>query len=165
MVLAACSLASGGGSILRGITDTAFPYANLSSVDMLEELSGYVVGTANPRFEALVGLWDVICNIDTGRITVGKNAGLAPEPDMQGSLRESKSSMTSDHSMVRVDEDVGGTTPLKGSVTAKADSVDVAFMDEVRHPPARRAQLISDHGSYQLSLWRRPYSTPVRRVA
>jgi hypothetical protein len=34
-VLAACAIGSGGGAILRGFTERAFPYANLAHLDDL----------------------------------------------------------------------------------------------------------------------------------
>jgi hypothetical protein len=34
-VLAACAMGSGGGGVLRGFTDRAFPYANLAHLDDL----------------------------------------------------------------------------------------------------------------------------------
>lgn len=38
MVLAACALGSGSGSVLRGFTARCFPYANLAGLDMLEQV-------------------------------------------------------------------------------------------------------------------------------
>lgn len=72
-VLAACALGSGGGSVLRGFTERAFPYANLAGLDVLKQVPGYIAGVTNPRFEDLSSRWDVICNIQTGRITVSKD--------------------------------------------------------------------------------------------
>lgn len=40
LVLAACALASGGGSVLHGIEDRAFPYTNLSNLDNLQNMYG-----------------------------------------------------------------------------------------------------------------------------
>lgn len=34
---------------------------------------GYIAGVTNPRFEDLTPTWDVLCNIETGRITVSKD--------------------------------------------------------------------------------------------
>jgi hypothetical protein len=128
MVLAACSLASGGGQILRGITETAFPYANLASIDILEEFPGYIAGVANPRFEDLHALWDVLCNIDAGRVSVSKR--VAREKDVL-SMTSGRSSETSLGSVVKVEDEMAGTPQAKMSSTSKADCVDNAFMDEV----------------------------------
>lgn len=42
LVLAACALGSGCGSVLQGFTERAFPYTNLSNLDNLQEV--YVAG-------------------------------------------------------------------------------------------------------------------------
>ncbi|KAK0522061.1 hypothetical protein OC834_006426 [Tilletia horrida] len=76
-VLAACALGSGCGSVFRGFTARAFPYANLTSLDEMEKVPGYIAGVTNPRFEDLPA-WDVICNIETGKITVSKDIEPAP---------------------------------------------------------------------------------------
>lgn len=38
LVLAACALGSGCGSVLKGFTDRAFPYTNLTNLDNLETM-------------------------------------------------------------------------------------------------------------------------------
>ncbi|KAJ9120179.1 hypothetical protein QFC22_003078 [Naganishia vaughanmartiniae] len=68
-VLATCSLT---GHILRGFTERAFPYSNLAGLEMLEETPGYIAGVINPRFEDLQHTWDILCNIETGKITVSR---------------------------------------------------------------------------------------------
>jgi hypothetical protein len=129
MVLAASSIASGGGQVLRGIVDTAFPYANLASIDVLEEFPGYIAGVANPRFEDLHTLWDVLCNIDTGKVTVSKH--MAKDRDVAG-MRSGRSSETSLGSVVKVEEgEMAGTPQSKMTSSSKADSVDNVFIDEV----------------------------------
>lgn len=72
MVLAACAMVTGSGQVLRGITETAFPYTNLASLEVLEQFDGFVAGTCNPRFEELPQTWDVLCNLETGKVTVSK---------------------------------------------------------------------------------------------
>lgn len=55
-VLAACALGSGCGTVLRGFTERAFPYTNLTSVDDL--LKWYSTkGRYYKEFELLTGLW------------------------------------------------------------------------------------------------------------
>ncbi|KAE8212200.1 hypothetical protein CF327_g4122 [Tilletia walkeri] len=76
-VLSACALASGCGAVFRGFTARAFPYANLTSLDEMEKVPGYIAGVTNPRFEDLPA-WDVICNIETGKITISKDIEPAP---------------------------------------------------------------------------------------
>ncbi|KAK8049861.1 spindle pole body interacting protein [Apiospora phragmitis] len=48
-VLAACALASGG--LLRGFTRHAFPYTDLTKIDDLLKVPGFIAGVTNPTFE------------------------------------------------------------------------------------------------------------------
>ena len=68
-VLAACALTA---PVLRGFAERAFPYSNLAGLEILEEVPGYIAGVTNPRFEDLPHTWDLLCNLETGRITVSK---------------------------------------------------------------------------------------------
>lgn len=45
---------------------------------LLWDRSGYVAGVSNPRFEDLTSTWDVLCNIETGRIHISKDIQQAP---------------------------------------------------------------------------------------
>ncbi|CAK9781024.1 spindle pole body interacting protein [Cutaneotrichosporon oleaginosum] len=126
MVLAACAMVSGCGQVLRGFTETAFPYANLASLDVLEEFDGYVAGVCNPRFEELPSTWDVLCNLETGRVTVSK------ELQMPGTVQGTKSDLTSDRSVNTggKDEDsamAGG----KAHSVSKTDCLDNQFVEEI----------------------------------
>ena len=129
MVLAACALASGCGQILRGITESAFPYANLASLDILEQFSGFIAGVCNPRFEELPSTWDVLCNLETGRVTVSKDI----RGGAMGSIKSGRSSEISlSASIVKVDDDGSAATPAsKMNAQAKSDCVDNQFMDDV----------------------------------
>ncbi|CAO0795069.1 unnamed protein product [Mucor circinelloides] len=69
-VLAACALGSGCGTVLKGFTERAFPYTNLTSVDDLLKCPGFIAGVTNPTYEEHTSWWDVLCNISTGKITV-----------------------------------------------------------------------------------------------
>ncbi|KAK4689547.1 hypothetical protein P7C73_g555, partial [Tremellales sp. Uapishka_1] len=128
MVLAACALGSGCGQVLRGTTESAFPYANLASLDILEEFSGFVAGVTNPRFEELPTTWDVLCNLETGRVTVSKDVKSVSVGNMKGG----QSSDVSLGSIVKVEPDeTAGTPQSKMNLASKADCVDNQFMDEV----------------------------------
>ncbi|ODN98332.1 hypothetical protein L198_03576 [Cryptococcus wingfieldii CBS 7118] len=133
MVLAACALVSGCGQVLRGFPECAFPYANLASLDILEEFSGYVAGVTNPRFEDLHMTWDVLCNLETGKVTVSKN--MKSGSISTGSVGSRKSSETSlNASLVKVEDDnISGTmTPQPKMIsTSRADCVDNQFMEEI----------------------------------
>ncbi|KAI8338870.1 docking domain of Afi1 for Arf3 in vesicle trafficking-domain-containing protein [Chlamydoabsidia padenii] len=84
-VLAACALGSGCGTVLRGFTERAFPYTNLTSVDDLLKCPGFIAGVTNPTYEEHTAWWDVLCNIDTGKITVSKDIQV-PSPGRKQSL-------------------------------------------------------------------------------
>lgn len=143
MVLSACAMATGCGQVLRGYTEMAFPYANLASLDVLEEFNGFVAGVTNPRFEELPATWDVLCNVETGKVTVssrlaqsvsgGPGNGTGKEQAGARSRVESDTSSLSG-SLVRIEEDGSGGTPAgsgKVQSLAKADCLDHQFMEDV----------------------------------
>ncbi|KAF9344499.1 hypothetical protein BGX26_004300 [Mortierella sp. AD094] len=72
-VLAACALGSGSGGVLRGFPERAYPYTNLAGIDHLLTCDGFIAGVTNQLFEDRTSWWDVLCNIDTGKITVSKD--------------------------------------------------------------------------------------------
>ncbi|TKY84840.1 hypothetical protein EX895_005920 [Sporisorium graminicola] len=78
-VLAACALGSGCGVVLQGFAARAFPYTNLLNLDDLEKVPGYIAGVTNPRFEDLHA-WDLLLNVETGRIQVAKDIAPASQP-------------------------------------------------------------------------------------
>ena len=75
-VLAACALASGG--ILRGFTRHAFPYTDLSKIDDLLKVPGFVAGVTNPTFENHPEWWDVLCDLPSGRMKISSRIEAAP---------------------------------------------------------------------------------------
>ncbi|GAB1518211.1 hypothetical protein RhiTH_001270 [Rhizoctonia solani] len=77
-VLAACAFGA-GCSVLRGFTERAFPFVGLFHTRVLEGLDWFIAGASNPVFET-VPIWDVLCNINTGRITVRKDITIPPSP-------------------------------------------------------------------------------------
>ncbi|KAK9453117.1 stabilization of polarity axis-domain-containing protein [Dipodascopsis uninucleata] len=72
VVLSACDLISGGG-VLRGFMNRAFPYTDLSKVDSLLAVPGYIAGVTNPTFEAHPSWWDVLVNIENGEVTISRD--------------------------------------------------------------------------------------------
>ena len=122
-MLAACALASGSGAVLRGFAARAFPYTNLMGLDVLEQVEelgtgGWVAGVTNPRFEDLSSRWDVLCNIDSGRIIVSKEC--RGERDTRG-VDEGKASDVSLARSHGTDElgEFGGLDVSAGSGTAR----------------------------------------------
>ncbi|KAK2765404.1 hypothetical protein FQN54_008250 [Arachnomyces sp. PD_36] len=75
-VLAACALASGG--ILRGFSRHAFPYTDLSKVDDLLKVPGFVAGVTNPAFANHHEWWDLLCDLPTGRMKISNRIDPAP---------------------------------------------------------------------------------------
>lgn len=67
-VLASCALASGG--LLRGFTRHAFPYTDLTKVDDLLKVPGFVAGVTNPTFLNKPEWWDLLCDLPTGRMKI-----------------------------------------------------------------------------------------------
>ncbi|TGZ82400.1 spindle pole body interacting protein [Ascodesmis nigricans] len=100
-VLAACALGSGG--TLRGFTRFAFPYTDLSKIDELLQVPGFIAGVKNPAFAHHPSWWDILCNIDTGRIKI------SPELQQPGPFE--------------------GASYFSGT----ADTGDNAFMEEIIH--------------------------------
>ncbi|KAF9196731.1 hypothetical protein BGZ50_007895 [Haplosporangium sp. Z 11] len=82
-VLAACALGSGSGGVLRGFPERAYPYTNLAGIDHLLTCKGFIAGVTNQLFEDRTAWWDVLCNIDTGKITVSKD--ITPMPALSSS--------------------------------------------------------------------------------
>lgn len=68
LVLAACSLVSGG--VLRGFTRHAFPYTDLSKSDDLQKVPGFIAGVTNPIFAANPKWWDLLCDLPSGRMKI-----------------------------------------------------------------------------------------------
>ncbi|ORY20817.1 spindle pole body interacting protein [Neocallimastix californiae] len=75
-VLAACALGSCG--ILRGYSERCFPYTNLAGLDDLLKVPGFIAGVTNPAFEEHPQWWDVLFNINTGKVTISPNIEKAP---------------------------------------------------------------------------------------
>ncbi|KAF1841682.1 spindle pole body interacting protein [Cucurbitaria berberidis CBS 394.84] len=67
-VLAACALASGG--VLRGFVRHAFPYTDLTKVDDLLKVPGFIAGVTNPAFSYKPEWWDLLCDLPTGRMKI-----------------------------------------------------------------------------------------------
>ncbi|KAK3301571.1 docking domain of Afi1 for Arf3 in vesicle trafficking-domain-containing protein [Chaetomium strumarium] len=75
-VLAACALASGG--ILRGFTRYAFPYTDLTKIDDLLKVPGFIAGVTNPTFEHHPEWWDLLCDLPTGKMKISSKIEAAP---------------------------------------------------------------------------------------
>lgn len=74
-VLAACALASGG--LLRGFTRHAFPYTDLTKIDDLLKVPGFIAGVTNPAFAHKTEWWDLLCDLSTGKMRISTSIGSA----------------------------------------------------------------------------------------
>jgi hypothetical protein len=75
-VLASCALASGG--ILRGFTRHSFPYTDLTKIDDLLKVPGFIAGVTNPAFAHKPEWWDLLCDLPTGRMKISSKIASAP---------------------------------------------------------------------------------------
>lgn len=75
-VLAACALASGG--LLRGFTRHAFPYTDLTKIEDLLKVPGFIAGVTNPAFSVHTEWWDVLCDLSTGKVRISNRIEQAP---------------------------------------------------------------------------------------
>ncbi|WPG97917.1 protein mesa [Acrodontium crateriforme] len=75
-VLGACALTSGG--LLRGFTRHAFPYTDLTKIDDLLQVPGFIAGVTNPAFAHKTEWWDVLCDLPTGRIRISNRIEAPP---------------------------------------------------------------------------------------
>lgn len=75
-VLAACALVSGG--LLRGFTRHAFPYTDLTKINDLQRVPGFIAGVTNPMFSGKSEWWDLLCDLQTGRMKISPNVEAAP---------------------------------------------------------------------------------------
>jgi hypothetical protein len=69
-VLAACSLASGG--VLKGFTRHAFPYTDLTKIEDLLKVPGFIAGVTNPAFATKGEWWDLLVDLQEGRMRISK---------------------------------------------------------------------------------------------
>ncbi|KAG8627220.1 hypothetical protein KVT40_004703 [Elsinoe batatas] len=130
-VLAACALASGG--LLRGFVRHAFPYTDLTKIDDLLKVPGFIAGVTNPTFSMHAEWWDLLCDLTTGRMQISKNIDPAPMTEGVAYFQsggtgavESNSKSSSGHSS---SNSLGGNVPL-GNYTGDPTG-DNTFMASV----------------------------------
>lgn len=138
------------------------------SGDNLTNRPGYIAGVCNPAFADRPSWWDVLCNIETGKITVSKDLR-PPAAGIQSALR----AMKLDGGIGG--DDGGGTTKEKEKEKGdKGDNADNLFMEEVSHSfPHSRSLIIAadldrfaeiDPSRYSSSLWRIGHSSSFHRI-
>ncbi|KAK1048643.1 hypothetical protein LTR74_017489 [Friedmanniomyces endolithicus] len=144
-VLGACALASGG--VLRGFTRHAFPYTDLTKIDDLLKVPGFIAGVTNPAFAHKTEWWDLLCDLGTGRMRISNRIeAVSPIPEgvrffqQPGHLPSASSSSTAGSAGTAVagisalaaagaslSAGLGGSG-LMGTVISGDATGDVAFM-------------------------------------
>ncbi|EKM58113.1 uncharacterized protein PHACADRAFT_139764 [Phanerochaete carnosa HHB-10118-sp] len=137
-VLSACALGSGCGIALRGFIRRAFPYANLTNREEWESIPGYIAGVTNPIFESS-GSWDLLCDIETGRMVVSKDIhtncppsaiGVAPvQLVMRSGTLKAEGSVGSEDDFVRPSKELNPVQ--KAELLGKVETTDNLFMDDI----------------------------------
>ncbi|KEF63811.1 uncharacterized protein A1O9_01789 [Exophiala aquamarina CBS 119918] len=138
-VLAACALVSGG--VLRGFTRHAFPYTDLTKIDELLKVPGFIAGVTNPAFSYHPEWWDLLCDLPSGRIKISSCIEAAP-------ITEGTTYFQQHGHMVPAKE--LGSTDATG---------DIMFMDEITRGIASR------HGESIIRAKFRAYITKFTRIA
>ncbi|KAL1956856.1 hypothetical protein VTO42DRAFT_6704 [Malbranchea cinnamomea] len=142
-VLAACSLASGG--ILRGFIRHAFPYTDLTKVDELLKVPGFVAGVTNPAFANHHEWWDLLCDLPSGRMKISNR--IEPAPVTEGTQFFQQQS----HS--------GVSSFLSSSSSSSDPTGDNLFMEDILRSIASR------HGERAIRAKWRAYITKFTRIS
>ncbi|KPI45148.1 Protein mesA [Cyphellophora attinorum] len=138
-VLAACALASGG--VLSGFTRHAFPYTDLTKIDELLKVPGFIAGVTNPAFSYHPEWWDLLCDLPTGRMKISSSIEAAPVTEGSTFFHHT-------------------TATLNLGKDAAADPTgDTLFMEEINRAIVQR------HGEPILRARFRAYITKFTRVA
>ncbi|PGH16065.1 hypothetical protein AJ79_02045 [Helicocarpus griseus UAMH5409] len=142
-VLAACALASGG--ILRGFTRHAFPYTDLTKIDELLKVPGFVAGVTNPAFANHHEWWDLLCDLPSGRMKISSR--IEPAPVTEGSLYFQQQNLPAQSSL------------LNSASSASDPTGDTQFMEDILRSIASR------HGEGAIRAKWRAYITKFTRIS
>lgn len=152
MILAACAMASGCGQVLRGITAHAYPTAGLWDMDTFESSVAYIAGVTNPQLVVLTRAYDVVADIDEGKISISPHfrEGLPPPAVRSSSLSSGASDDYEPPSATTITPEMEKPSP------SRADCVDNAFIEDVSAKSAFRLmrQLTVDCPSSAAQVWR-----------
>ncbi|KAI2083957.1 hypothetical protein LOZ36_005248 [Ophidiomyces ophidiicola] len=143
-VLAACALASGG--ILRGFTRHAFPYTDLTKIDDLLKVPGFVAGVTNPAFGNHHEWWDLLCDLPSGRIKISSRIEAAPVTEGTQFFQH--------HAPLSASSILGG-----GSHSSADPTGDNHFMEDIMRSIASR------HGERAIRAKWRAYITKFTRIS
>ena len=143
IVLAACALASGG--VLRGFTRHAFPYTDLTKIDELLNVPGFIAGVTNPAFSHHPEWWDLLCDVPSGRMKISSKINPAPVTDGLVNFQSNNP--------------VFASTMANGHQSGTNDPTDAAFVEDLLKGIAAR------HGETAMRSKWREYMTRFTRVA
>ena len=148
-VLAACALAS--GSVLRGFTRHAFPYTDLTKIDDLLNVPGFIAGVTNPTFAHHHEWWDLLCDVPSGRMKISSRI---EQPIMtEGMLYFSQQNPG-------YGPNVNGVGGSSSSLATTGDAAgDTAFMESIN------SSIASRHGESAIRAKWRDYIIKFTRVA
>ena len=139
-VLAACALVSGG--VLRGFTRHAFPYTDLTKIDELLKVPGFIAGVTNPAFSYHPEWWDLLCDLPSGRMKISSCIEAAPVTEGTTFFQQH------------------GHATLSQKDLHHADATgDILFMDDISRSIASRA------GESNIRAKFRAYITKITRIA
>ncbi|KAJ9615126.1 hypothetical protein H2200_001200 [Cladophialophora chaetospira] len=139
-VLAACALASGG--VLRGFTRHAFPYTDLTKIDELLKVPGFIAGVTNPAFSYHPEWWDLLCDLPSGRIKISSCIESAPITEGTTYFQQHGHAMLTQKDLNHSDA-----------------TGDILFMDDISRSIASRA------GESIIRAKFRAYITKITRIA
>ncbi|MCJ1287768.1 hypothetical protein MMC26_007120 [Xylographa opegraphella] len=148
-VLAACALVSGG--VLRGFTRHAFPYTDLTKIDDLLKVPGFIAGVTNPAFANHPEWWDLLCDIPTGRMKISHRIEQAPLTEGFVYFQQQNPTFAPNSSGIG-----GGPSLVNGSLDPTGDQ---AFIDDVLRSIASR------HGESVIRSKWRDYIIKFTRIA
>ena len=148
-VLAACALASGG--VLRGFTRHAFPYTDLTKVDDLLNVPGFIAGVTNPTFANHHEWWDLLCDVPSGRMKISSRIETAPWTDGLAYFQQQNPTFA---------PNANGVGSASSSLASHGDATgDTAFMDGITH------SISSRHGESTIRSKWRDYIIKITRIA
>ncbi|TKA49322.1 hypothetical protein B0A49_13460 [Cryomyces minteri] len=131
-VLAACALASGG--LLRGFTRHAFPYTDLTKIDHLQKVPGFIAGVTNPAFANKPEWWDLLCDVPSGRMKISPK--IEGVPVTEGLLFFQQQSSTASQTGAMGASTAGGAAgpSIHGAITAAGVSLSAGLGGSVGGP-------------------------------
>lgn len=148
-VLAACALASGG--VLRGFTRHAFPYTDLTKIDDLLKVPGFIAGVTNPAFANHPEWWDLLCDLPTGRMKISSRIEAAPVTEGQMFFQQQNPGLST--------ASINTTSSVLNSSSATDPTGDILFMQDIMQ------SVTSRHGEGTIRAKWRAFITKFTRVA